>query len=285
MRAGATLLDGDALAARMRVDLGARVQRLATRERGPCLATVTIGGDPATLSYIGRKHADCAALGIASRDIRLREDVSQVEALARIAALNADAGVTGFLVQFPLPAHLDLSIVSEAICPAKDIDGLHPLNLGRLVGGGGGLLPCTPAGILALLSAHGVPLAGRNVAILGRGAIVGRPLAMLLSRRGIDATVTLLHARSTVGDRTRAMRAADVVIAAVGTPGLVTADLVKPGAAVVGVGISYDDGAMVSDVAADVADVAGWVTPPHGSVGALTRAFLLRNLLDIAEAA
>lgn len=249
--------------------------------RIPCVATLLIGEDAASESYIGRKHADCAALDIASRDVRMPRDATTAEVLAKVAALNADAAVTGFLIQLPLPSHLDARTITEAVDPAKDVDGLHPVNLGRLLAGVDGILSCTPAGILALLRHHDVPLAGRHVAIIGRGALVGRPLAMLLSSPSVDATVTLLHRGS--GDLGDVTRTADVVISAAGVPDLVRADMVRRGAAVVGVGISYDtSGAMVSDVAPEVTQVAGWVTPPHGSVGALTRAFLLRNLLDLA---
>jgi methylenetetrahydrofolate dehydrogenase (NADP+)/methenyltetrahydrofolate cyclohydrolase len=280
---GAVLLDGDALAARMREALAARAAALAARGVVARMATVLVGGDPASAAYIGRKHADCAAVGIASDDIRLPGDIGQAALLAEVARLNADPGLHGLLVQLPLPGGLDGAAVTAAVLPARDIDGLHPVNLGRLLAGQPGIRPCTPLGILHLLRAHGVDLAGRRVAILGRGLLVGRPLAMLLSLPGVDATVTLLHRGS--GDPGAVTRAADVVISAAGRPGLVTAAMVRPGAAVVGVGISWGpQGGMVSDIAADVAGVAGWITPPHGSVGALTRAFLLSNLLDAAEA-
>jgi methylenetetrahydrofolate dehydrogenase (NADP+)/methenyltetrahydrofolate cyclohydrolase len=184
------------------------------------------------------------------------------------------------MVQLPLPAGLDEAAMLEAVRPDKDIDGLHPINLGRLLGGQPGILPCTPAAILTLLRAYDIPLAGAEVAIIGRGNLVGRPLAMLLSRRGIDATVTLLHSQSHY--LAAATRRADIVISAAGISDLITPDMVKPGAAVIGVGISYVDGAMISDIAAGVADVAAWITPAHGSVGPLTRAMLLKNLLRAA---
>lgn len=274
------LLDGDALAARMRAAMALRVKELAAQGRTPCIATLLIGNDPFSAAYISRKHADCAALGIMSRDLRITLDTDTDSALEQVRALNNDQNVTGFLVQLPLPDHLDEQTILESISPEKDIDGLHPVNLGRLVAGTDGILPCTPAGILALLRHYDVPLAGRNVAIVGRGALVGRPLAMLLSRSGVDATVTLLHSHST--DIAEHTGRADLVISAAGVQGLIRADMLRPGAAVVGVGISYDAaGNMVSDIAEDVAGIAGWVTPPHGSVGALTRAFLLQNVLDL----
>jgi len=282
-RMTATLLDGEALAARLRREMTAEVAGLRARGIAPKMVTVLVGDDPASATYIGRKHADCAEVGIEAIDLRLPSDTTTEALLERIAAVNADPAIYGQMVQLPLPPDIDETKVMTAVSPAKDIDGLHPQNLGLLLAGKPGLLPCTPAAILALLQGNAVPLAGRRVAIIGRGQLVGRPLAMLLSARGIDATVTLLHSGSR--DIAEDVRRADIVIAALGQPGFVTADMVKPGAAVVGVGISYGtDGSMVSDVAADVAEVAGWVTPPQGSVGALTRAMLLRNLLQIAAA-
>ncbi|MBN9035028.1 MAG: bifunctional methylenetetrahydrofolate dehydrogenase/methenyltetrahydrofolate cyclohydrolase [Rhizobiales bacterium] len=279
--ASAERLDGDVLAARLRQDLKARVAGLRARGVVPAMATVLVGDNPASLSYVGRKHADCAEIGIAARDIRLPATTDRQELLAGIARLNADPAIQGFLVQLPLPAGLDEAEALEAVDPGKDMDGLHPVNLGRLLAGRPGLLPCTPAGVLALLNHHDVPLAGRHVVVIGRGALVGRPLAMLLSMPGVDATVTLAHSRTP--DLAGLTRQADVIVSAAGRTDLVTAAMVRPGAAVVGVGITYLDGQMVSDIADDVAGVARWVTPRHGSVGSLTRAMLLKNLLDIAE--
>ena len=210
------------------------------------------------------------------------ETTSAGDLRAHVDAMNADEAVHGFLVQLPLPPHLDHATFLERVDPGKDIDGLHPENLGRLVQGVPTILPCTPAGILELLRHHGVPLAGRSVVIVGRGALVGRSLSMLLSLKGIDATITLAHSHS--ANLAQITRRADVIVSATGVPGLIRAGMVRPGAAVVGVGISRDDrGRMLSDIADDVAKVAGWVTPRHGSVGALTRAMLLKNLLDLAE--
>lgn len=271
----AVLLDGDALAATLRRDMAAAVGRLP---RPPRMATVLVGDDPASRAYIGRKHADCAELGIAADLVALPADTTPAALLDTVARLNADPAVDGFFVQFPLPGGHDARAVAAAIAPDKDIDGLAPENLGRMIAGLPGLRPCTPAAILALLHGYDVPLAGRDVVVVGRGPLVGRPLALMLSARGVDATVTLAH--SGTPDLPALTRRADVVIAAAGQPGLIRADMIRPGAAVVGVGISYVGGQMVSDLAADVAGVAGHVTPPHGSVGALTRAMLLANLID-----
>ncbi|QIZ82426.1 bifunctional 5,10-methylenetetrahydrofolate dehydrogenase/5,10-methenyltetrahydrofolate cyclohydrolase [Thalassovita gelatinovora] len=277
----ARILDGDALAARLRENMKTEVAGLKSRGIQPKLVTILVGDNPDSATYIGRKHADCTELGIDSVDIRLQETTTEVELMALVADFNADPAVQGLMVQIPLPEHLDDDAVKAAVLPEKDIDGLHPENLGRLLAGNPGLISCTPDAILTLLRAYDVPLAGRNVTIVGRGQLVGRPLAMLLSMKGIDADVTLLHSHST--DIPARLREADVIVAACGQPGFVTADMVKPGAAVVGVGITYDaSGAMMSDVAQDVAGVAGWVTPPHGSVGPLTRAMLLKNLLIAA---
>ena len=281
--ASAERLDGDALAARLRQELKTRAANLRARGIVPAMATVLVGDNPASRFYIGRKHADCAEIGIEARDIRLPEATGRRELLAQVARLNADPATHGFLVQLPLPAGLDEAEALEAVDPGKDMDGLHPVNLGRLLSGRPGLLPCTPAGVLTLLRRHGVPLAGRHVVVIGRGALVGRPLAMLLSMRGVDATVTLAH--SETPDLAGLARGADIIVAAAGQPDLVTAGMVRPGAAVVGVGITYVDGEAVSDIADDVAGVARWVTPRHGSVGPLTRAMLLKNLIDIAEGA
>lgn len=277
------VLDGDALAAVLRRRMA---QDLAASGLRPRMVTVLVGENPASRAYIARKHGDCAELGIEADLRALPETVGQEGLLAEVARLNADPAVDGFFVQFPLPEGHDYDerAVAAAILPRKDIDGLSPENLGRLVAGTEGLPPCTPAAVLALLRHHGVPLEGRHVVIVGRGLLVGRPLALMLSARGVDACVTLLN--SHIPDLAALTRLADVVISAAGVPDLVRADMIRPGAAAVGVGITYDDrGRMVSDLAGDVAGVAGFVTPPHGSVGALTRAMLLRNLIDAARRA
>lgn len=275
------ILDGDRLARNIRARLVADIAHLRERTIAPCLATILVGENAASEAYVARKHADCRELGIASREIRLPATATAQELERCIDELNHDPSVHGFLVQLPLPPHLDDNHFLGCVAPSKDIDGLHPENLGKLLRGDPILLPCTPAGILALLRHHEVPLAGRKVVIVGRGPLVGRPLAMLLSMQGTDATVTLAHSRTP--DLARLTAEADVIVSAVGMPDLIRAEMVRPGSAVVGVGISYDgDGRMISDIASDVGSVARWVTPPHGSVGALTRVMLLSNLLQLA---
>ncbi|MCW2351274.1 MULTISPECIES: bifunctional 5,10-methylenetetrahydrofolate dehydrogenase/5,10-methenyltetrahydrofolate cyclohydrolase [unclassified Sphingobium] len=276
------ILDGDATAAAWRARIKARADESAFVRAGhrPCLVTVLVGDDEASRAYVSRKHQDCEALGFASRQIDLPASISQADLLALIDILNRDAACHGLIVQLPLPAHIDAGAVIEVISPDKDVDGLHPLNLGRMLAGQPALRPCTPSAILALLREYDVPLAGRRVAIIGRGLLVGRPLAMMLADRDVDAVVTVLHRG--VADLTPMLRDSDVIIAAAGQPDLVRAEVVRPGACVVGVGISYVDGQMVSDIAEDVAQVAGWVTPRHGSVGPMTRAMLMRNLLNAA---
>lgn len=278
----ALLLDGEALAAKLRLEMAARVKALKAGGITPSLVTVMVGADEASLAYVGRKHQDCLEVGITSRAINLPDTTTEAELSAQIEALNADPLVHGFLVQLPLPAGLPEGEALAKVNPSKDIDGLHPFNLGCLLAGTPTVMPCTPAAVLALLEGYGITVAGKHVVVIGRGALVGRPLAMLLSLRGIDATVTLAHAKTP--DLAKLVRGADIVISAAGQVGLVTADMITKGATVVGVGISYQDGAMVSDIATDVAAKAGAVTPPHGSVGALTRAMLLKNLLDLAKA-
>ncbi|GAA4525898.1 bifunctional methylenetetrahydrofolate dehydrogenase/methenyltetrahydrofolate cyclohydrolase [Chelativorans composti] len=278
----AIVLDGDDLARRIRGELANEARALRDAGIVPTLATVLVGDNPASRAYVARKHADCREVGIESRELNLPANTSRTELLSVIRRLNDDPAVHGFLVQFPLPEGLDEGEAASSILPTKDIDGLHPYNLGRLLAGTPTVLPCTPAGVLALLESWDIRLSGKRVLVIGRGTLVGRPLAMLLSLRGVDATVTLAHRRTP--DLAELARQSDVIISAAGVPDLVTRDMVKPGAAVVGVGITYDaDGQLVSDIADDVAAVAGWKTPRHGSVGALTRAFLLANLLQLAS--
>lgn len=276
------LLDGDECADQLFTKLGKRIAVLVARSCVPKIVTIVVGNDPASMAYVGRKHQTCERLSLASEDIRLPATIDQNELLRIIAEKNVDPLIDGILVQLPLPISIDAMAVGMAIDPAKDVDGLHPVNLGKLLMGSPDLLPCTPAGILHLLRSYQIDLAGRHVALVGRGMLVGRPLAMLLSMKGIDTQVTLLHQRSgALGD---ALRTADIVISAAGQKDLINASMVKSGATVVGVGITYDsNGQMVSDIAQDVAQVASAVTPRNGSVGALTRAKLIENLIAIAS--
>jgi methylenetetrahydrofolate dehydrogenase (NADP+)/methenyltetrahydrofolate cyclohydrolase len=281
----ATLLDGEALAARMRSELRGRVQAVADAGPPPGLGTILVGDDAASARYVAMKHADCAEVGIASFDERLPADCGQAALEAAIRRFDDDPAVDAFLVQLPLPAGLDEERALLAVLPDKDVDGLHPVNLGRLVMGRPGPLPCTPAGIVELLAAYAVPVEGRHVVVIGRGLTIGRPLALLLAlkRPRCNAAVTVVH--TGVADLARYVRTADVVVAAAGTPGIVTADMVAPGAAVVGAGVSFEGRRVVSDVADDVAEVASWITPRIGGVGPMTRAMLLSNVVEAAERA
>lgn len=289
----AQLLDGKATAAAIRTELTARVAVL--RERGvvPGLGTLLVGEDPGSASYVAGKHRDCAEVGITSVREDLPADASQADVLAAVARLNADPTCTGYIVQLPLPAGLDQQAVLEAVDPDKDADGLHPTNLGRLVlqvsGDITSPLPCTPRGIVELLGRYGVPLAGADVVVVGRGVTVGRHLGLLLTRKGIDATVTLTHTRTR--DLASVVRRADVVVAAAGAAGMVGPDWVKPGAAVLDVGVTrvLDEASgrsrLVGDVDPAVTEVAGWLAPMPGGVGPMTRAMLLANVVDSAERA
>jgi methylenetetrahydrofolate dehydrogenase (NADP+)/methenyltetrahydrofolate cyclohydrolase len=279
----AIVLDGEALAVRIREELAARVATLASAGVTPGLGTILVGDDRPSERYVEMKHQDCAQIGISSAHEHLGADVSQAELEAVIARFNADPAIDAFLVQVPLPADLDEEAALMAVNPDKDVDGLHPVNLGRLVMGADGPLPCTPAGIVELLSAYEVPVEGRHVVIVGRGLTIGRPLSLLLSlkRPGCNAAVTVVH--TGVADLGSYIRSADVVVAAAGRAGLVTPDMVKPGAAVVGAGVSWEGRRVLSDVAEEVADVAGWMTPRLGGVGPMTRAMLLRNTVLAAE--
>jgi len=293
IRAAATAvrLDGAATAARLRHELAARIARFRAAGARPGLGTLLVGDDPASVAYVAGKHRDCAEVGIESVRIDLPADATERAVLDAVDGLNEDPGVTGFLVQLPLPGGLDERRVLEAVEPGKDADGLHPSNLGRLAlaaeGPIDGPLPCTPAGILELLGRYDVPLAGRHVVVVGRGITVGRPLGLLLSRKGVDATVTLAHSRTP--DLPAVARAADVVIVAAGVPHLVTPDWIRPGAAVVDVGLTRTtvDGRprLLGDVRPDVAGIAGHLSPVPGGVGPMTRAMLLTNVVAGAERA
>jgi methylenetetrahydrofolate dehydrogenase (NADP+) / methenyltetrahydrofolate cyclohydrolase len=277
----ATLLDGKAAAAEIKADLTARVARLRDQGVVPGLGTVLVGDDPGSVAYVAGKHRDCAEVGITSIRRDLPGTATQAEVEAVVDELNADPACTGYIVQLPLPPGHDANAVIERIDPDKDADGLHPTNLGRLVLGVPAPLPCTPAGVLVLLRRHGVGLAGAEVVVVGRSINVGRPLALMLNRRSENATVTLCHTGTV--DLSGHLRRADVIVAAAGSPALVTGKDVRPGAAVVDVGITRTDAGLVGDVAADVRDVAGFVSPVPGGVGPMTRAMLLLNVVESAE--
>ncbi|MDT0275045.1 bifunctional methylenetetrahydrofolate dehydrogenase/methenyltetrahydrofolate cyclohydrolase [Blastococcus goldschmidtiae] len=279
----ATILDGKATAAAIRSELTGRVAALAAAGHRPGLGTLLVGDDPGSRWYVNAKHSDCAQVGIASIQRELPATATLSDVLAVVEELNADPACTGYIVQLPLPAGIDESVVLEAMDPAKDADGLHPVNLGRLVLNVPGALPCTPVGIIELLRRYEVPIAGAEVVVIGRGITVGRPLGLLLTRRSENATVTLCHTGTR--DLAAHVRSADVVVAAAGVPGLISADLVKPGAAVLDVGVSRVDGKIAGDVARDVVEVAGHVAPNPGGVGPMTRAMLLQNVVLAAEQA
>jgi methylenetetrahydrofolate dehydrogenase (NADP+)/methenyltetrahydrofolate cyclohydrolase len=248
----------------------------------PGLGTVLVGDDPGSRAYVNGKHRDCAEVGIASIRRDLPADATQEQIEAVVDELNADPGCTGYIVQLPLPAGIDANRVLSRIDPDKDADGLHPLNLGRLVLGEPGPLPCTPRGIVELLRRYEVPVAGADVTVIGRGITVGRALGLLLTRRTENATVTLCHTGTK--DLAAHTRAADIVVVAAGRPGLLTAGMVRPGAAVLDVGITRTEAGLVGDVAPEVREVAGYLAPMPGGVGPMTRAMLLANVVDAAAA-
>ena len=277
----AQLLDGTAAAAAIKADLRERVTALRERGMTPGLGTILVGDDPGSRWYVNGKHKDCAEVGIESMRIDLPTDATQQQIEAAVDELNADPTCTGYLVQLPLPKGRDELAVLARVDPVKDADGLHPTNLGWLVLGKAAPLPCTPRGILELLRRHDVPIAGARVTVVGRGITVGRSLGLLLTRRTENATVTLCHTGTK--DLAAEVRRADVVVAAAGVPGIITADMTKPGAAVIDVGVSRGPDGILGDVAADVREVAGWVSPNPGGVGPMTRALLLTNVVEAAE--
>ena len=284
----ATVMDGEALAATIKDDLAARVAALVDKGVTPGLGTVLVGDDGPSQKYVSMKHDDCAALGIASTDVRLGANATQAEVRETVFELNSDPSVDAFIVQYPFPKGsssdpLDYDAALLAVDPAKDADGLHPVNLGKLVMGAPAPLACTPHGIVKMLEAYDVQLSGAHVVIVGRGLTIGRPLANLMAlKHGPNSAVTVVH--TGVADIGSFTRTADVIVAAAGAPGMITADMVKPGAAVVAAGVSFRDGKVISDVADDVADVAGFLSPRIGGVGPMTRAMLLSNAVDAAEA-
>ncbi|HEY7224232.1 MAG TPA: bifunctional methylenetetrahydrofolate dehydrogenase/methenyltetrahydrofolate cyclohydrolase [Micromonosporaceae bacterium] len=284
----AIILDGQATLAAIKEELKVRVKAMSARGHAPGLGTVLAGDDAPSHRYVALKHADCADVGLASIRRDLPGDATQADVEAAVAELNADPACSGYLVQLPLPPGLDVQSVLEHIDPAKDADGLHPVNLGRLVLGAPGPLPCTPLGAVELLRRYGVPLAGAEVVVVGRGTTVGRPLGLILTRRSENATVTTCHTGTR--DLAAHTRAADILVAAAGVPGMITPDMVKPGAAVLDVGVSRVTGAdgksrLVGDVDRAVAEVAGYFAPNPGGIGPMTRAMLLANLVELAEAA
>ena len=271
-------LDGKATAAAIKAEIKVVVDGMATK---PGLGTILVGDDPGSHSYVGGKHKDCAEVGITSIRIDLPASATQADVLAAISDLNKAKECTGYIVQLPLPSGINSHVVLEAIDPSKDADGLHPLNLGKLVSGDPAPLPCTPRGIIELLHRYNVSTKGAEVVIVGRGLTVGRPLGLLLTRRGDDATVTTTH--TSTRDLTFHTRRADIVVAAVGVPHSITAEMIKPGAAVLDVGITRTSSGLKGDVHPDVREIAGHFAPNPGGVGPMTRAMLLTNVVEAAS--
>lgn len=294
MRAGwegpAQVLDGAGTAATIKAELAQRVKNLRARGVVPGLGTILVGEDPGSVSYVAGKHRDCAEVGIESIRVDLPETASQAEIEAAIDQLNADPACTGYIVQLPLPKGIDQNAILERIDPAKDADGLHPMNLGRLVLRGSGPidtpLPCTPRAVIELMERHGIDLRGKDVCVVGRGVTVGRSIGLLLIRKEINATVTVCHTGTK--DLAAHVRQADVVVAAAGSAGLITKDIVKPGAVVLDVGVSRVEGEdgkarLHGDVADGVDEVASWLSPNPKGVGPMTRALLVTNVVEAAE--
>jgi methylenetetrahydrofolate dehydrogenase (NADP+)/methenyltetrahydrofolate cyclohydrolase len=276
-----TILDGRAVAAAIKEDLSLRVGALRARGVVPGLGTILVGDDPGSSAYVRGKHRDCQEVGIESIQVHLPETATQTDIAQAVERLNVDPRCTGFIVQLPLPRAVDQVEILALVDPAKDADGLHPVNLGKLVLGEAAPLPCTPRGIVELLRRYAVELDGAHVVILGRGVTVGRPLGLLLTRRSENATVTLCHTGTK--DLVDQMRRADIVVAAAGSPRLVTADMVKPGAVIVDVGITRTEEGLVGDIDPGVDSVAALRAPMPGGVGPMTRAMLLTNIVEQAE--
>lgn len=274
----ATIMDGKALAASMKSELTSRVQHLRSRGLTPGLGTILVGDDPGSHSYVAGKHRDCQEVGIQSIRVDLPADARQSDVLAAVRDLNASPECTGYIVQLPLPHGLNTQEILESIDPAKDADGLHPMNLGRLVAGYDAPLPCTPSGIVELLRHYQVPLNGAEVVVIGRGLTVGRPLGLLLTRKSENATVTLTHTGTK--DLAAHTRSADIVVAAIGQAHFLKPEMIKTGAAIVDVGISRTASGLVGDVDPAVKGVAGFLAPMPGGVGPMTRAMLLKNVVD-----
>lgn len=280
-RMSAQILDGKALATQIKQDLAVRTAALKAKGITPGLGTVLVGDDPGSHSYVGGKHRDCQEVGINSIRVDLPADATQADILAAIRDLNNSKECTGYIVQLPLPRGIDTQLILEAIDPAKDADGLHPMNLGRLVAGYDAPLPCTPRGIVELLNHYKVPLNGAEVVVIGRGLTVGRPLGLLLTRKQENATVTLTHTGTK--DLAAHTRRADIVVAAIGQAHFLKAEMIKPGAAVLDVGISRTDAGLLGDIDPGVRDVAAWIAPMPGGVGPMTRAMLVTNVVDACE--
>ena len=277
----ATILDGKALAATIKGELATRVVALKGKGISPGLGTVLVGDDPGSVSYVAGKHRDCQEVGINSIRIDLKANASQADVLAAIKDLNNSKECTGYIVQLPLPKGINTQLILESIDPAKDADGLHPINLGRLVAGYEAPLPCTPRGIVELISHYKIPLAGAEVVVIGRGLTVGRPLGLLLTRKQENATVTLTHTGTK--DLLAHTKRADIVIAAIGSAHFLKAGDVKAGAAVIDVGISRTSAGLLGDVDPGVIEVASFVAPMPGGVGPMTRAMLLQNVVEACE--
>jgi methylenetetrahydrofolate dehydrogenase (NADP+) / methenyltetrahydrofolate cyclohydrolase len=277
------VLDGEALAKKVRDQLIGEVAELSARAITPGLGTILVGDDGPSARYVAMKHADCAEVGIASFHQHLGADVTQEELLDVVRSYNENPDIDAYLIQLPLPKHLDEEKTLLAVDPDKDVDGLHPVNLGRLVMGAPGPLPCTPSGIVEMLAEYDVPVEGKHVVVIGRGLTIGRPLALLLAMRRphCNAAVTVVH--TGVADLGYYLRQADVIVAAAGSAGLVKKEMVKPGAAVVAAGVSWDGRKVLSDVEDEVGEVAGWLSPRIGGVGPMTRAMLLRNAVLAAK--
>lgn len=277
----ATILDGRALAAFIKQDLSARVEELKQKGITPGLGTILVGDDPGSLAYVAGKHRDCKEVGMRSIRIDLKADASESDVLAALKDLNSAEECSGYIVQLPLPQGINTQKVLEAIDPAKDADGLHPMNLGRLVAGYKAPLPCTPRGIVELINHYKIPLAGAEVVVIGRGLTVGRPLGLLLNRKDVNATVTLTHTGTK--DLAAHTKRADIVVAAIGSPHFIKAKDVKNGATVLDVGISRTDSGLVGDVDPEVMEVAAFFAPMPGGVGPMTRAMLITNVVESCE--
>jgi methylenetetrahydrofolate dehydrogenase (NADP+)/methenyltetrahydrofolate cyclohydrolase len=280
----AKILDGKATAAAIKSELTLRVAKLAEQGVVPGLGTILVGDDPGSRAYVAGKHRDCAAVGIASIQVELPADASQDDIAAKVRELNEDPACTGFIVQLPLPKHVDTNAILGLIDPAKDADGLHPVSLGKLVLGQAGPLPCTPKGCVELLRRYDVPIAGAHVVVVGRGVTAGRPMGLLFTRRTENATVTQCHTGTK--DLAAVVRTGDIVIAAAGSAGLITAEMVKPGAVLLDVGTSRNEaGKIVGDIEEAAREVASWIAPMPGGIGPMTRAMLLGNVVEAAESA